>query len=241
MDSTKRIFLWSGPRNISTALMYSFAQRSDTLVYDEPLYAFYLANSKAQQYHPGAKETLASMEKDGEKVIEMMMRNQPKPLVFYKNMTHHLLDLDKAFMKNSVNVLLTREPREMLPSFAKVIEHPNMLDVGYEDHIHLLNYLESIGKPPVVIDSKRLLINPKVFLQKLCKQIKIPFEENMLSWQAGSRPEDGVWAKYWYHNVHKSTGFEAYKPKATAFPEQLKPLLKRCQPYYDRLMKLSIN
>jgi len=134
-DATKRICLWSGPRNVSTALMYSFAQRADTQVYDEPLYAHYLRNTEAKAYHPGAEDVLASLENDGEKVIENMMGKHEKPVVFFKNMTHHLLDLDRSFMQNVVNVMLTRNPVEMLPSFAKVIENPTIGDVGYELHI----------------------------------------------------------------------------------------------------------
>ena len=109
-NNITRICLWSGPRNISTALMYSFAQRKDTLVFDEPLYAHYLNNTNANEYHPGAEDILSSMENDGEKVVEMMMGNYTKPVVFFKNMTHHLLNLDRTFMKNVVNVILTRNP-----------------------------------------------------------------------------------------------------------------------------------
>ena len=137
-DNITRICLWSGPRNISTALMYSFAQRKDTTVFDEPLYAYYLSQTKARKYHPGAEDILSSMENNGEKVIETMMGYHPKPIVFFKNMTHHLLDLDRSFMKDVVHIILTRDPVEMLPSFAKVIADPNMEDVGDASHLDLL-------------------------------------------------------------------------------------------------------
>ena len=127
MDGSKRICLWSGPRNISTALMYSFAQRADTKVYDEPLYAHYLCQTNANEYHPGADDVMASLENDGEKVIEMMMGEHEKPIVFFKNMTHHILDLDKSFLKDTINVILTRDPVEMLPSFAEVIDQVKYL------------------------------------------------------------------------------------------------------------------
>ena len=129
-SSIKRICLWSGPRNVSTALMYSFAQREDTLVYDEPLYGYYLSQTEAKNYHPGADEVLDTMENNGDKVIEMIMGEHHRPVVFFKNMTHHLLDLDRSFMKNIVNVILTRDPVEMLPSFADVIDNPGMEDIG---------------------------------------------------------------------------------------------------------------
>ncbi|MCH2021169.1 MAG: hypothetical protein MK207_01710 [Saprospiraceae bacterium] len=237
-DNVKRICLWSGPRNISTALMYSFAQRSDTKVYDEPLYGFYLRHSDAKVYHPGAEDVLRTMENDGDKVIDMILTSQEKPVIFFKNMTHHLLDLDRSFMKNVINVILTRDPVEMLPSFAKVIKNPTIEDVGYEKHIQLVAYLKDLNIEPIVIDSKKILLDPLQELSSLCKKIGIPFNKNMLSWKAGARPEDGVWAKFWYTNIHNSEGFQEYKPKTDPFPENLKPLLRRCKPYYKQLMEL---
>ncbi len=240
-QSTKRICLWSGPRNISTALMYSFAQRSDTRVFDEPLYAHYLQQTNADTYHPGAKEILENMENDGSKVVEMMMGSHDRPVVFFKNMTHHLLKLDRSFMADVLHVILTRDPVEMLPSFAKVIEHPTMDDVGYALHIELLDYFQKIGVDPIVLDSKKVLLNPTSVLTQLCDRLGISFDENMLKWPAKARPEDGVWAKYWYESIHKSTAFMPYKPKVEPFPEYLKPLLEACNPYYESLEKLSIK
>ena len=235
-NRNKRICLWSGPRNISTALMYSFAQRSDTQVFDEPLYAHYLSCSAASIYHPGADKIRASMENDGRKVVEMMMGEHDKPVLFLKNMTHHLLDLDRSFMKDTINIILTRDPVEMLPSFAKVIKNPVMDDVGYALHIDLLHYFENNGIQPIILDSKQVLLNPQKALTRLCQQIGIPFQEQMLRWKAGARPEDGVWAQYWYASVHKSTGFMPYKAKMESFPEGLKPLLAECQICYDELV-----
>ena len=157
----KRICLWSGPRNISTALMYSFGQRPDTLVFDEPLYAHYLKNTEAKAYHPGADEVLASMETNGEKVIQMMMGNHSKEVVFFKNMCHHLLNLDTTFMRSVCNVILTRDPAEVIPSFAKEIENPSMIDIGFEAQVHLLNLLVEMGADVLVIDSNTILKNPE--------------------------------------------------------------------------------
>jgi hypothetical protein len=240
-DGITRICLWSGPRNISTALMYSFAQRSDTRVFDEPLYGYYLSQTDADEYHPGAKEIMADMETGGNKVIEMMMGNHDKPVVFFKNMTHHLLDLNKGFMHDVVNVILTRNPKEMLPSFDKVIENPSLKDVGYQDHTELLEYLEKENISPVVIDATIFLKNPERILKKLCEKISIPYQENMLSWEKGARPEDGVWAKYWYDNIHKSTGFMKYQPKTDPFPENLNALLSESQTHYERLKKIALK
>ena len=235
-DNITRICLWSGPRNISTTLMYSFAQRNDTLVFDEPLYAHYLSNTNANEYHPGAEEILATMENDGEKVIQMMLENHNKSVVFFKNMTHHLLNLDFSFMKNVVNVILTRDPIEMLPSFDKVIHNPTLNDVGYEMQTKLVDYFQENNIKYVVLDSKKVLLNPKGELINLCNSIGIPFEEHMLHWKAEARKEDGLWAKYWYKSIHQSTGFIEYKPKTTPFPSHLKPLLNESLPYYQKLL-----
>lgn len=241
MDKTKRICLWSGPRNISTALMYAFAQRSDTKVFDEPLYAYYLKqHPEAHNYHPGAKDILKTMENDGAKVVEMMLTNKDKPVLFFKHMTHHLLELDRDFMKHTINIILTRNPEEMLPSFAKVIENPNIDDVGYALHVELLNYFHQHHISHIVLDSKKVLINPEKTLQRLCKQVGIPFDQNMLSWQPQQREEDGIWAKYWYDSVHKSSGFNKYQPKSDPFPKHLIPLLNECMPYYKQLLARSI-
>jgi hypothetical protein len=241
IDTIKRISLWSGPRNISTTLMYSFAQRSDTAVFDEPLYGYYLKNNPAAKaYHPGADEIINTMETNGEKVVEMMLTETSKPVLFFKNMTHHLPGLDQGFLKDMVNIILTRHPEEMLPSYAKVIANPQLHDVGYKLHVEVLRYLQSHNIPVVVLDAKKVLLNPKEQIQKLCELIGIPFEEAMLHWPAGARPEDGCWAKYWYASVHSSIGFLPYQSKTELFPEHLKPLLEECLPYYNDLEGLAL-
>ncbi len=236
-DTTKRICLWSGPRNVSTALMYSFAQRSDTKVYDEPLYAHYLRQTDADEYHPGAEDILATMENDGKKVVEMMLGPHDEDVVFFKHMTHHLVDLDLEFLQDCINVILTRDPRPMIVSFDKVIPNPTMQDVGYEAHLKLLDHLEQKGQRVIVLDSKDILMNPRKALSEFCEAVGIPFEESMLSWNAGPIPEDGIWAKYWYTNVHRSTGFQPYKEKELEFPKRLEPLLDQCQKIYQRLIQ----
>ncbi len=239
-DKITRICLWSGPRNISTALMYSFAQRKDTAVFDEPLYAYYLSQTKARKYHPGAEEILSSMENSGEKVIKMMMGSHNKPVVFFKNMTHHLLNLDRSFMKDVVHIILIRDPVEMLPSFAKVIENPDMDDVGYASHLELLEYLQKNNIDPIVVDSKDILLDPEGKLKKICKRIDIPFDHSMLQWEKGARPEDGLWAKYWYGNIHDSIKFIKYKAKTEPFPNRLDQLLASCLACYKKLQKKVI-
>lgn len=240
-NKTTRISLWSGPRNISTALMYSFAQRKDTKVFDEPLYAHYLNNSDAKTYHPGADEILATMENNGDKVVKMMLTTKDKPVLFFKNMTHHLLGLNLEFTAYVHNVILTRDPIEMLPSFDKVIKNPNLNDVGYKLHVDLIESFKKRNIGFTVLDGKNVLLNPEGVLKQLCNNTGIPFDANMLNWTPSKRKEDGVWAKYWYDNVHKSSGFSEYKPKTEPFPEHLVPLLQECQPYYDQLKKEALQ
>jgi hypothetical protein len=219
--------------------MYSFAQRSDTTVLDEPLYAHYLTSTNANEYHPGADEVIADQENDGQKVIEkVIFGDYDTPVVFFKHMTHHLVNLDWGFMKDTINVILTREPREMLTSFIKQIPNPNLRDTGYPQHLELMEYLNGIGQNPIVIDSKEVLLDPRKKLTEICEHLGIPFEEKMLHWEAGARPEDGIWAKHWYHNVHKSTGFQPYQPKNQLLPEHLKSVLEESQRLYDKLKDL---
>lgn len=237
-----RICLWSGPRNISTALMYSFAQRSDTKVFDEPFYAHYLSKTEARHYHPGSEEIISTMETDGEAVVcDLILGDHSAPVLFFKQMTHHLIELDLGFLDTTVNIILTRDPRDMLPSYVKQVDQPVLKDVGYAQHVALLEYLRTRGQNPPVLDSRETLLNPRHVLTQLCDRIGIPFQESMLTWPAGPRPEDGIWAKYWYQNVHRSEGFQPYKKKGDPFPERLQSLLQECLPFYDRLQALAIS
>jgi hypothetical protein len=227
-------------RDKGVALFTSAIRREDTIVYDEPLYAHYLRNTTAREYHPGAEDVLKTMENDGEKVVKMMLGSHEKPVVFFKQMTHHLVKLDLSFLDHTENIILTRDPVQMLPSYAKEVHQPTMRDVGYRQHLDLLHDLESRGDPPVVLTSERVLKDPENTLRKLCDAVGISFDEKMLSWEKGPRPEDGLWAKYWYHSVHDSTGFKKYRHKTDPFPNHLKPLLKECIPIYQKLAERSI-
>ncbi len=238
MPNTKRICLWSGPRNISTALMYSFAQRNDTTVVDEPLYAHYLTSTDAREYHPGADEVIANQANTADEVIKkIIFGSYDTPVVFFKQMTHHLVDLDWDFLEDTVNVILTRDPKDMLLSYSKKVEQPTMRDVGYAKQLELYNHLTDIGQQPMVLDSKEILMDPEVKLTDLCAYLGIPFDEAMLSWEKGPRPEDGVWAKHWYYNVHNSTGFKPYEPKADSLPDHLKDLWEKCETIFTKLKK----
>ena len=237
----QRINLISGPRNVSTALMYSFAQRGDTAVVDEPLYAYYLSSQQVE--HPGKKEVLESQSHHAKTVIEeVLLADYGHPVLFIKNMAHHIVDMNLDFLSEMTNVFLVREPREMLTSFIKTIPNPTLKDTAYKRQFELFEYVtETKSDPPVVIDSKELLVDPKSVLNEACQQIGIPFDDSMLSWPAGHIPEDGVWAKHWYHNVHKSTGFKPYKPKDEEVPEEFSDLLDACNQYYNKLSPYIIK
>lgn len=233
----KIINLISSPRNISTALMYSFAQRSDTKVIDEPFYSYYLTKSKTE--HPGQKEIINSMETDPIKIVQSLQNDKVKPILFLKNMAHHLIEMDLAFLRGFINLFLIRDPKKLISSFAKVIPNPKEKDVGVKKQYELFEMLLPEG--PIVMDSGELLKNPEAVLTQLCLKIKIPFDKNMLRWPAGPIREDGIWAKYWYKNVHASTGF--YKPKNNnaSLPENCRDLYQKSLYYYNQLNNHSIK
>jgi len=238
----KRINVWSSPRNISTAFMYSFAQRKDMTVVDEPLYAHYLSHIQTKAVHPGTAEILATMEKDGEKVVaDMLNIEYPTPCVLFKQMTHHLIELKEEFLFEMDNILLIRDPRRIIASYNKVIENPSMLDIGIQQQYELYTKIAKKGQVAAVVDAKQLLLNPKKVLSQLCERLGITFDPTMLQWERGARPEDGCWAKYWYANVHQSTHFQPYQEKNTQLFGNLAALASKCQPYYDYLFQYAIK
>ncbi len=237
---TLRINCWSGPRNVSTALMYSFRQRPDTEVIDEPLYGHYLTVTDAD--HPGAWEIVAAMDCDGERVVrEVILGPCERPVRFYKNMAHHLAGLDRAFLGEITNVLLTRDPREMLPSLAEQLPSPTLRDTGLCEQVDILKAALRSGNIPLVLDARELLLDPAGVLRRTCEGLSIPFDEAMLRWPAGPKPEDGIWARHWYRNVHASTGFGEYRPKPDPVPKWLEPLLRECMPLYEELRRHAIT
>lgn len=238
---TKPICLWSGPRNVSTALMYSFAQRGDIRVVDEPLYGHYLRASGAD--HPGRDEIVAHMNCDGATVMQELLaaqEHEPRRRQFQKHMAHHLIDLDLGFLGETSNIFLIRDPREMLPSLTIQLPDAGLADTGLKRQWQLFNDLRIAGQNPAILDSRLLLIDPAGILAQLCQHLGLEFEPDMLHWQAGPIAEDGIWAPHWYHVVHESTGFAPYKMKKE-FPKALEELLAECSPWYDRLFEHAIT
>jgi hypothetical protein len=235
-----RLCLWSGPRNVSTALMYSFAQRPDTRVVDEPLYAHYLRVTGVE--HPARDEVLAAQENDGEKVVRQVILGPcDRQVLFLKLMAHHLVDLDRDFLKRTTNILLVRDPQEMLRSLSHQIPEPGLADTGLAVASELFEQLRGLGQDPLVLESRQVLLDPKGVLRQLCARVGIPFFHEMMSWEGRARPEDGVWGPWWYHNVHRSTGFKPYRPKSGPFPNAMEAVLAACRPHYEALFAHAVR
>jgi hypothetical protein len=230
--NTARIAMWSGPRTISTALMRSWENRPDTVVVDEPLYGFYLASTSVQ--HPGRDEIIQSMPNGWREVLdELTLAPLPaaKNIYYAKHMTHHLLPgVDRAALAGLSHAFLIRDPRQLLASYAKVRAAPVLADLGLEQQVEIFR---TFGGP--VVDASDILRQPEPTLRALCDALGVPFDTAMLSWPAGPRDTDGVWARYWYDGVWRSTGVGPYREPATELPPRLEPLAQACQPFYDEM------
>jgi len=237
MQEPRYIAMWSGPRNISTAMMRSWENRADTIVHDEPFYAHYLANTNYD--HPGKQEIIDTYENDWRKVAAQLTGDLPagKSIYYQKHMTHHMLpNMEKDWMLNVTNCFLIREPRRVLLSFSKVIPNPEIEQTGIPQQIDIFNFVrEQTGQIPPVLSARDVLTNPHRALTALCKAIGIPFDEAMLSWNAGKRDSDGIWAKYWYAAVEQSTKFMDYRADDTPIPEHLQDVLEECDEMYQEM------
>jgi hypothetical protein len=232
-----RIAMWSGPRNISTALMRSWENRPDTIVIDEPLYAHYLHHVPVA--HPGRDEVMASQDGNWESVVRHLTENGPPGArIFYqKHMAHHLLPhMSRDWVHRLANCFLIREPRAMLASLNARMGMPELRDTGLEQQVEIFRMVrKQTGRIPPVIDSADVLRDPRRILTRLCEALDIPFMEEMLRWPAGKRDTDGIWAKYWYEAVERSTGFESPRESRAELAPELEPLGRQCQPFYEEL------
>jgi hypothetical protein len=232
-----RICMWSGPRNISTAMMRSWGNRDDTIVIDEPFYAFYLKATGIE--HPGADEVIATGETDWRKVVAYLtgpMANSER-IFFQKQMTHHLLpEINREWLGAVTNCFLIRDPREVISSYIKKREDPVLEDLGFVQQTEIFDFVRTrTNAVPPVVDAKDVLQNPERTLRLLCEAIGVEFIEAMLSWPPGLRESDGIWAKYWYGEVAKTTSFQPYRPKHYELPEKFGELYERCRNSYEKL------
>lgn len=235
--------MWSGPRNISTALMRAWGSRPDTAVCDEPLYAFYLSRTGAP--HPGRERIIASGDTDWRSVVTRLTGPIPggRSIFYQKHMAHHLLpEVGRAWLGRLSHAFLIRDPRKMLTSLLRVLPEPRLEDTGLPQQRRLVAELSKAGGgPPPVLDARDVLEQPEAMLRALCAALDVPFLEAMLSWAPGPRDTDGPWADIWYGAVERSAGFEPYRPKPDAVPERLAGLLDACETIYRDLHALRLT
>ncbi|NCF36349.1 MAG: HAD family hydrolase [Gammaproteobacteria bacterium] len=232
-----RIAMWSGPRNISTALMRAWENRADCVVWDEPLYGYYLDATGIQ--HPGAAEIIADQGTDAEAIIAACTGEIPggKAIFYQKHMTLHLLpELDRGWLTALVNCFLIREPEAVIESYAAVRSDVTLADIGFVQQAELFEQVRSqTGEIPLVIDSREFLLGPEAMLRAICGRLGIEFSSQMLSWPAGPRDSDGIWAKYWYESVWNSTGFAPYREKPPQLNQRNRAIASDARPYYETL------
>jgi hypothetical protein len=239
-----RIAMWSGPRNISTAMMRSWGNRPDTFVCDEPFYAHYLQATSRD--HPGASKVIAKGETDWRKVVESLIGGVPrgKRIFYQKQMTHHLLpEIDRGWLRAVTSCFLIRDPGEVIVSYLKKNNDPAVEDIGFLQQAEIFDWVHTAtGAAPAVIDARDVLENPRRVLGLLCDAVGVEFSEAMLSWPPGLRETDGIWAKHWYGEVETSTGFRSpSRAAASGVPDRLKGVFERAQECYARLHQYRLR
>ena len=238
-----RIAMWSGPRNISTAMMRSWENRKDTVVVDEPLYGPYLATTGKK--HAAWEETIAGQGADWRPVVKALSEDEFEcaEIYYQKHMSHHLLpEIELGFMANMRHAFLIRHPNDVLSSYLR--KHPRATpeDLGYPQQVKLFDWVKAqTGVVAPVMESKDVLMNPQGMMTQLCDLLGVPFDESMLSWPKGYRDSDGVWASHWYNRVIESTGFSEYKPKENKLTAEEQSVADACLPYYEQLVKHKVS
>ncbi len=229
--------MWSGPRNISTAMMRSWGSRPDTAVVDEPFYAHYLAHTGLA--HPGRDEVIARHDSDWQRVVAQLTGPVPggRRIYYQKHMAHHVLaHMTLDWMDALTHAFLIREPRAMLVSLSRVLDEVRLEDTGLPQQLRLYDHVVArTGRPPPVVDSRDVLEDPRGMLAQLCQALGVGFDAAMLSWAPGPRDTDGVWARHWYSAVEASTGFAPYKPGDTRVSPELVAVAEACEAIYARL------
>ena len=230
-----RLAVWSGPRSISTAMMRSWGNRPDTKVVDEPLYAHFLSFTGID--HPGREEVLAAGNTSWQFVVSEL--TAPTQGIYYqKHMTHHLTpDIPRGWIKDLTNILLIRDPAEVVSSYVRSRPRVSDDDIGLVQQLELH---ELLGSDAPVIDSADFLQDPELYLRFMCVHIGVDFTDRMLHWAAGTRDTDGIWGKYWYGAVVASTGFEPYVKRRAELKGATKELVDRSRPVYDRLYSARV-
>jgi hypothetical protein len=240
---TVRIAMWSGPRNVSTALMRSFGSRADTHVSDEPLYAHYLATTGHP--HPLADEIVARGETDWRRIVTALTGPVPggREVWYQKHMAHHLLPgIERGWLGALEHAFLIREPRAMLASLAQKLDQPlSAADTGLPQQVELFGWSAERGSPPPVIDARDVQDHPAEVLGQLCERVGIGFDPAMLSWEPGPRATDGCWAPHWYGNTLRSSGFVAHRPSSAELDPEHEPLALESERLYAELHRHALR
>lgn len=236
------VAMWSGPRNISTAMMRAWENRSDCHVVDEPLYAHYLSVTGLE--HPARDEVLNTQDRDWRNVVASLARRPADGRIFYqKHMTHHITaDVELEWLAELEHCFLIRDPDEVVSSYTAVREDCAAEDLGYVQQRRIFDHVSSLADDlPPVIDARDVLEDPEGVLRALCARMAIAFDPAMLTWPAGPRESDGVWAPYWYAAVERSTGFAPYRPRRIELSAAQRTISDACRPHYEALHALRIR
>tara|TARA_B100001564_G_C20454635_1_gene585104 strand:+ start:83 stop:814 length:732 start_codon:yes stop_codon:yes gene_type:complete len=237
------IAMWSGPRNLSTALMRSFENRIDTIVIDEPFYAHFLKQTNLN--HPGRDEIISTQDSNWDSIVKRITGPIPqnKSIWYQKHMAQHNLEgCDITWIKNFQNCILIRDPKYVIPSYNKEYSLLDEKLLGYSQQLDLIRILENEeGITPPIFDATDILKKPEQALKKICISVGISFSKNMLKWPKGKRKTDGIWAKYWYQNVENSSGFKPFQKKKIIIDKELTPLYDKCLKGYSSMYEKRIT
>ncbi len=235
--------MWSGPRNISTAMMRAFGSRSDAAVVDEPFYAAYLSATGID--HPMREEVIATGETDPTKVEVALLGPVPgdRPVFYQKHMAHHMIpSIGRGFIDRVANAFLIRRPEAVLASYTEKRGEVTLADIGFVQQAEIFDRVaDRLGRAPPVIEADDVLADPAGMLSALCAELGLAYDPKMTRWEPGLRPTDGIWAKHWYGAVERSTGFSPPRAEARPLPEHLKPIADAALPLYEQLARWRLR
>ena len=233
------IFMWSGPRNLSTALMRSFENRDDTIVHDEPFYGYYLF--KTQLNHPMKDEIISNYPIAQNEIIKNITTKQKNKIYYQKHMTHHIVKNTRIeWIKKGYNCFLIRHPSKVINSYIQKNTLRNINDIGFKKQFEIFKKIKKNNSKFLVINADDILINPKISMKKLCKKLNINFSKKMINWPKGKRDTDGIWSKVWYKNVIQSSTFNKFKSEQINVPKKYSKIYDESLKYYEAMNKYSL-
>ena len=233
------IFMWSGPRNLSTALMRSFENRDDTIVHDEPFYGYYLF--KTQLNHPMKDEIISNYPIAQNEIIKNITTKQKNKIYYQKHMTHHIVKNTRIeWIKKGYNCFLIRHPSKVINSYIQKNTLRNINDIGFKKQFEIFKKIKKNNSKFLVINADDILINPIDSMKKLCKKLNINFSKKMLNWPKGKRDTDGIWSKVWYKKVEQSTSFNKFRKECIVIPKKYSKIYDESLKYYDAMNKYSL-